>query len=32
MIETLRRIVQSMHHLLEVMPACVLWYAAYPLS
>ncbi len=32
MIEALRRVVQRMHYPLEVMLACVRWYAAYPLS
>jgi putative transposase len=32
MIEALRRVVKRMHYPLEVMLACVRWYAAYPLS
>ena len=32
MIEGLRRVLQRMHHPLEVMLVCVRWYAAYPLS
>ena len=32
MIEALSRVVQRMHHPLEVMLVCVRWYSAYPLS
>jgi putative transposase len=32
MIEALRRVVKRMHYPLEVMLACVRWYAACPLS
>ena len=32
MIEALRRVVQRMHHPLEVMLVCMRWYEAYPLS
>jgi putative transposase len=32
MIEALRRAVQRVHYLLEVMLLCVRWYAAYPLT
>ena len=32
MIEALRMVIKRMHYPLEVMPICVRWYAAYPLS
>jgi putative transposase len=32
MIEALRKVIKRMHYPLEVMPICVRWYAAYPLS
>jgi transposase-like protein len=32
MIESLRKVLKRLHYPIEVMPACVRWYAAYPLS
>ena len=32
MIEALRKVIKRRHYPLEVMLACVRWYAAYPLS